>query len=138
MAIEPAFVGTNVLVYRAWQAAPQHHAAVTALQALAGAGAACWLSRQVLREYACVVTRPLAQGPIRAPAEAVADIRWLAQRFEVAEGGADVTARLLDLLLSTQPPASRSTTPISWQRCWHTESDVCSPSTPPTSRVTPG
>lgn len=99
MAVEPVFVDTNVLVYRVWQAAPQHPQAVAALQSLAGRGSICWLSRQVLREYLCAVTRHLAAGPIRSQSEAVADVRWLAQRFEVAEDGPDVTARLLDLLL---------------------------------------
>lgn len=57
-----------------------------------------WVSRQILREYLAVTTRPHgAAAPLPIDA-AVKDVRWFAQLFEVADEDAEVTGRLLDLL----------------------------------------
>jgi predicted nucleic acid-binding protein len=54
---EPRFVDTNVLVY-ANQFGSAHHAAATVLlRQTQVAGAALWISGQVLREYLAAVTR---------------------------------------------------------------------------------
>jgi len=54
----PIFVDTNVLVYATIVSAPFHEQAQKTLQTLWESEDDLWISRQVLREYAMVVTRP--------------------------------------------------------------------------------
>jgi predicted nucleic acid-binding protein len=58
------------------------------------------LSRQILREYLAVVTRPQLFAKPMTMAEAVADIEGFAAAFDVLEDGPDVGARLADLCRS--------------------------------------
>ena len=98
MGGEGAFVDTNVLVYASLAQSPLHDAAIAALNALRDEGTRLWVSRQVLREYAAVLTRSQAttlQDPI---ATAIADIRAFETLFQIAEDGPAVTAQLLDLM----------------------------------------
>ncbi len=95
---EPRFVDTNVLVY-ANQSGSAHHAAATALLGQTeAAGAALWISGQVLREYLAVVTR--SQGSVAALPMSVAleRVRFFAQCFWLIEDGPEVRTRLLSLL----------------------------------------
>ena len=95
---EPVFVDTNVLVYAYVAEAPWHHEAQEALTTYEAAGALLWVSRQVLREYLVSLTRP-PQFPIPPDlATVVAQVRQFPQRFQVADEGPEVTARLLALL----------------------------------------
>lgn len=55
---EAVFVDTSILVYATVVSAPWHAEAKDALNELRKHGAPLWISRQVLREYAAVVTRP--------------------------------------------------------------------------------
>jgi predicted nucleic acid-binding protein len=95
---DPAFVDTNVLVYAAVPTAPYHQDARQALRQLHETGTATWVSRQVLREYLAVLSRPQTfSNPL--PIETlVADILHFATRFCVAEDGPAITDRVLALL----------------------------------------
>lgn len=95
---EPVFVDTNVLVYAYVAEAPWHTEAEAALAAHEIAGARLWLSRQVFREYLVSLTRP-QQFPIPPDlATVIAQVQQFPQRFQVANEGPEVTARLLTLL----------------------------------------
>ena len=59
-------------------------------------------SPQVLREYLAAVTRPQATAPALPMATAVADVRHFRAIFDVAGEGADVLARLLELLAASR------------------------------------
>ena len=61
-------------------------------------GTPLWLSRQVFREYLAVATRPQASGPALPMAAAIADVHGFHAAFNVAEDGASVFDRLLQLL----------------------------------------
>jgi predicted nucleic acid-binding protein len=103
-AAEPVFVDTNVLVYAHVAEAPWHGQARAALAAYEAAGVPLWVSRQVLREYLVSLTRP-QQFPLPPTLEAViAHVHQFQQRFQVADEGPTVTARLLALL--TQIPTA--------------------------------
>jgi predicted nucleic acid-binding protein len=103
MVVEPVFVDTNILVF-ATQAAQSgrssmaHAAAKRILMEYQHRGVSLWVSRQILREYLAVVTRPQASTTSISVPQAIADVRRFAQRFELAEDGSDTTAKLLDLL----------------------------------------
>lgn len=100
MAADPVFVDANVLVYAASHSAPFHQAARQALDGLARSGVAVWVSRQVLREYLAVMSRPQTyQMPTPIPS-LVADVIDFQNRFQVAEDDATVTTNLLALITS--------------------------------------
>ena len=98
MAADPAFIDTNVLVYISRPVSPGHARARIALGQLEKDGAPLWISRQVMREYLAVVTRPQVTAPPLAMASAVGDVRRFRSSFQVAEDGAPVLDRLLFLL----------------------------------------
>lgn len=105
-AADAWFVDTNVLVY-ANQAGSRFHAAARPLLTKhEGTRPDLWISAQVLREYLAAVTRAQADAPALPMSTAVERVRFLAQRFWIAEGGAAVRAQLLDLLAS-YPVAGR-------------------------------
>ena len=56
-----------------------------------------FISRQVLREYFAVVTRPDIWPAALPPGDAIDDIRRLIERFEILTGGPSVTSTLLAL-----------------------------------------
>ena len=58
MAADPLFVDSNVLVYAQLVSSPWHEVARQALQRAAQAQRPLWISRQVLREYAVIMSRP--------------------------------------------------------------------------------
>ncbi len=58
MTARRVFIDTKILVYVTVASAPLHQTAQQTLQMLWNAGDDLWISRQVLREYAMVVTRP--------------------------------------------------------------------------------
>ena len=69
-----------------------------ALRRFEAAGAARWVSRQVLREYLAAVTRPQQFQQPQPVERALADVRDFQRRFRVANEGPEVTTRLLALL----------------------------------------
>lgn len=98
MAAKPAFVDTNVLVYASRMKSPFHPRATASLQRASDDGAPLWISRQIIREYLAVVTRPQPTEPALSIAEASADVERFLADLNVAEDGPDVTRTLLQLL----------------------------------------
>lgn len=90
---DASFVDSNILIFANSEDSPYQDKARSRLVELASAGVGLWVSRQVLREYAAVLSRN------KTPATAiVADIERFVARFAIAEDGPAVTARFLDLL----------------------------------------
>lgn len=99
-AADAVFEDTNILIYAQQAQSPFHLQAIGQLQTLVGAGHPLWISRQTLREYLAVMSRP---GALTAPvsmAALVADVQSFQHQFFVAEDGPAVTLHLLDLLLA--------------------------------------
>ena len=91
------FVDTNVFVNSRIPDAPDHDAARARLdQALRG-GEPLRISRQIVREYLAVVTRPQAWTAGITREDALDDARRLLDGFEILEDGPVVTASLIAL-----------------------------------------
>ena len=91
------FVDTNVLVNARILEAPDHEAARASLESALKKSEPLRLSRQVLREYLAVVTRPQTWSVPLARADALDDVERLAAAFELLEDGPVVTDWLLSL-----------------------------------------
>ena len=101
MAAEPTFVDTNVLIGAGRSTSAFYGRAHAALLQARQEGRPLWLSRQILREYLAVVTRP---QPSHAPlpmAAALADIDGFERDFNIAEDGSGVFGELRRLLTLT-------------------------------------
>ena len=73
------FVDTNVLIYAEESLSAHHAAARACLIRLEAEGAVLWISRQVLREYLAVMTRPSAGAAGIAPLTAAHAIAAIAR-----------------------------------------------------------
>ena len=92
------FVDTNVLVYATVQEAPLHPVARSALERMSQAGSELWISRQVLREYLAVLSRPQSfTKPLPHP-QLVSAVRQFSEQFHVADDSPSVTEHLLSLV----------------------------------------
>lgn len=94
------FLDTNILVYASFPGTPFHAAARAGLNELETNGATLWASRQVLREFLAVTTRP---GTVLSPPPSAALLQVVRQfeaAFQIADEDATVTTLLLDLLKS--------------------------------------
>jgi predicted nucleic acid-binding protein len=91
-----SFVDTNVLVYATATNAPFRDRARAALVRLA-ADEQLSVSRQILREYVAVMTRPQTWGRALSLAEAMTDAAVFERRFTVLEDGQLVWDQLMDL-----------------------------------------
>ncbi len=90
------FLDTNILVYLANEDSPFHHEVSKKFKDIAGKYE-LWISRQVLREYAVVMTR---QGIVESPLssnEIVSDIEKWKGIFQVADETEEVTQNLVEL-----------------------------------------
>lgn len=96
--VEPVFIDTNALVYSSELRAPLHQEARRAIESIHRGGATLWISRQILREYLAVLTRPQTWGNPQPIARLVAEVQRYEARFRIAEDGASVTVALLALL----------------------------------------
>ena len=97
-AVDAVFVDTNILVYAQQALSPYHSLATAKLHALVSAGHPLWISRQVLREYLAVMSRP---GALTAPVPMtalIADVQSFQAQFLLAEDGPTITVHLLNLL----------------------------------------
>lgn len=92
------FIDTNVLIYANLALSPFHVQATERLQELDEQGIELWISRQILREYLAGMTRAGDLTGQILVSSLVADVRYFANRFRVAEDGAQVTERLLTLM----------------------------------------
>lgn len=91
------FIDTNVLVNSRILEAPEHHLARARLERAVQQAEPLRISRQVVREYLSVVTRPQTWTvPITLP-DALDDADRLIRNFEILEDGPVVTERLIAL-----------------------------------------
>ena len=91
------FVDTNVLVYARFLEAPDHAIARARLDRAMHEAEPVRISRQIMREYLAVVTRPQTWPIAISREEAVDDILRLATVFEVLEDGLVVTDQMVSL-----------------------------------------
>ena len=91
------FIDTNVLVSARILEAPDHDRARAQLERAFQDLEPLRISRQVLREYLSVVTRPQTWSIAIAREEALADVERLTSSFEMLEDGPEVTQSLLAL-----------------------------------------
>jgi toxin-antitoxin system PIN domain toxin len=94
-----SFIDTNVLVYATINGSPFQDRARAALVRVVREGTTT-LSRQVLREYLAVVTRPQTWGKPLSLAAAMTDAATFANRFHVLEDGPVVWESLRQLSLN--------------------------------------
>ena len=103
---KPVFVDTNVLIYATFAHLAQHTFARAYIDTALANAVPLWISRQVLREFAVVVTRPQTfMTPVTAAA-AAAYVRTFLGLFKVADEDHRVTAQWLRLL-DTVPLAGK-------------------------------
>ena len=94
---DSVFLDTNILVHLANADSPQNASLTTAFDDLNKASE-LWISRQVLREYAVVMTRPgLMEKPI-TPRQLLSDIEKWATLFHIADETEEVTENLKKLI----------------------------------------
>lgn len=91
-----SFIDTNVLVYATAEGAPFQDKARTAIVGLAAIERVS-ISRQVLREYLAVMTRPQTWGKPLGLGQAIADATAFANRFDMLEDGPAVWNQLCEL-----------------------------------------
>ena len=91
------FVDTNVLVKARILEAPGHEVARDSLESAYAEHEPLRISRQVLREYLVVVTRPQTWPVVIAKEDALDDVVRLADTLDVLEDGPVVTDWLVSL-----------------------------------------
>ncbi len=91
------FVDTNVLVNSRIATAPDHKNARISLERAFQDSEPLRISRQVIREYLSVVTRPQSWSITISRVEALEDVGRLIGSFEILEDGPLVTEKLVDL-----------------------------------------
>ena len=97
-AADAVFLDTNVLVYANVNSAPLHMAALSDIQRLHDSGRELWISRQVIREYLAVLSRPQTFSAPLPMATLVQRVQYFEQQFRVAEDSSAVTSELLQIL----------------------------------------
>ncbi len=95
---DPLFIDTNVLIYANVAGAPLHEQALNALKAAHQSERPLWISRQVLREFIATRTRPQTFAQPSTPEVVIERVRYLEERFQVADDTAAVTGQLIKLL----------------------------------------
>ena len=96
--VKAVFLDTNVLVYANVSESPLHQVALKTIQAYYDAGVELWLSRQILREFMAVLTRPQSFANPRPVSTIIERVRFFETHFRIAEDNFLVTERLLSLL----------------------------------------
>ena len=97
MGVERLFLDTNVLIRATLNAAPLHDARRVVEHAHT-AGTELWISRQVLREYLAVLSRPQSYTPPLAPDVLMDDVRRFEDICRVADEDTRITQQLLVLV----------------------------------------
>ena len=95
---EPLFIDTNILIYANVATALLHEQALTAIKEAHQAGRPLWISRQVLREFIAARTRPQTFAQPSASEVVIERVRYLEERFQVADDTAAVTGQLFKLM----------------------------------------
>ena len=104
-------VDTNVLVKARILEVPDHDIARASLERAFEEAESLCISRQVLREYLAVVTRPQTWPVAIGREDALDDVERLVAAFEVWEDGPVVTDRLVSLCREASVVGGRFTTP---------------------------
>ena len=91
------FIDTNVLVLSRIPSAPSHDAARASLERAFQGTEPLRISRQVIREYLSVVTRPQTWTVGISREDALDDVRRMIGSFEMLEDGPAVTESLVAL-----------------------------------------
>ena len=91
------FVDTNVLVYARIAESSDHHVAAAQLRRAAQNAEPRRISRQIIREYLAVLTRPQPWSSVPSRQEALDDIDDLFRGYEILEDSPQVTQTLLAL-----------------------------------------
>ena len=91
------FIDTNVLVQYLNVDAPEHPRARAVMQSAFVQPESLIISRQILREYLAVVTRPQSWADATPMADALDEVNNLIRMFRIVEDGPNVTAQLIDL-----------------------------------------
>ena len=91
------FIDTNVLVHSRNVRAPENLNAKAMLSRAAGGTDTLRISRQIMREYLAVVTRPQSWADAMPMEAALDDIDWLRETFDILEDGPAVTETLITL-----------------------------------------
>jgi predicted nucleic acid-binding protein len=84
-AADTLFIDTNVLVYATVPAAPLHSTAASRLATERLAGTELWISRQILREYLAVLSRPQTFSPPLSAVQLVPQVLAFQVQFHIAE-----------------------------------------------------
>jgi predicted nucleic acid-binding protein len=92
------FCDTNVVIRLNIVETPEHQQVKQAITKLIADGNPLWISRQVLREFCMVLTRPQTFPIPLNPRDVVARARTLATLFEVADEPEAVTENLFHLI----------------------------------------
>ena len=130
------FVDTNVLVKARILEALDHEIARDSLESAFAGPEPLRISRQVLREYLAVVTRPQTWPVVIAREDALDDVERLVATFDVLEDGPVVTDQLVSLCREVPVSGRQITTPTSSPLCWPMGSAGCLRSTRWTSAAT--
>lgn len=94
----PVFVDSNILVYAAVESSVFNQRSVDALSVLWSRGVRLCISRQVLREFASVLTRPGLFDPPFNTSTACTAVQDLINDFDLLEDGPQTTESWLQLL----------------------------------------
>jgi predicted nucleic acid-binding protein len=94
----PVFLDTNVLVYSVIPESPRCLESRRLIERLEEQDCELWISRQVLREFFAVVSRPKVLATQATQAEIQAVLRSLERRYCLAEENSLVTEQLFLLL----------------------------------------
>jgi len=84
------FIDTNILVYSKDEASPFFTKVCDALKGLVSRGVSLCIHQQILREYACVVTRPAPKGFGATVDRAISDISEFEGCYQVVTDTEDV------------------------------------------------
>ena len=96
--VDALFLDTNVLVYANVSESPLHQVALNAIQTYYDAEVELWISRQILREFMAVLTRPQTFAQPQPISKITKRVRFFERHFRMAEDSHDITERLLALM----------------------------------------
>ena len=82
------FIDTNILVYANIKSSPMHNAALSAIEKLYRANKPIWISRQVIREYISILSRPQTFSQPLTAQTIARRIEFFQRKFNVADDNA--------------------------------------------------
>ena len=95
---ETVFLDTNILVYANVAESPFHEDALAAIVTRYAANVELWISRQVIREYVAVMSRPNISSSPKPAGLLTERISFFQSNFSVAEDNYQVTHHLMMLI----------------------------------------